>query len=155
LILDEPTTGLDPLREAVFTEWIGRIRAEGRTVLLSSHILAEVEKLCDTVTIIRAGRTVETGSLDQMRHLSRSTVTLTTSADPASLTALAGVHGMASDGHRVTFSVDDAALGEVMNAAATLGIESLVCSPPSLEELFLRHYSQAGAPAPAASGPVR
>jgi ABC-2 type transport system ATP-binding protein len=141
LILDEPTSGLDPLMEAVFTTQIRRLKAEGRTILLSSHILAEVEKLCDTVTIIRAGRAVESGSLADLRHLTRSTVEAVTSTDPASaVEALTGVHGLVRDGHRVAFTVDNAALGAALATLTDLGIESLVCSPPSLEELFLRHY---------------
>ncbi|MDR1293896.1 MAG: ABC transporter ATP-binding protein [Bifidobacteriaceae bacterium] len=155
LILDEPTTGLDPLMEAVFTAWIGRLKADGRTVLLSSHILAEVEKLCDTVTIIRAGRTVESGSLDEMRHLARSSVTVTTRDDPAGLATLPGIHTFTATGHRATFAVDDGALAPVMNATAALGVLSLVCSPPSLEELFLRHYGAAGAPTPVHAGTPR
>ncbi|MGY1622099.1 ATP-binding cassette domain-containing protein [Geodermatophilus sp. SYSU D00965] len=140
LVLDEPTSGLDPLMEAVFTECIGEARAAGRSVLLSSHILAEVEKLCDTVTIIRAGRTVDSGSLAELRHLTRSTVTAVTDADPRPLAGLPGVHGLSVDGDRVTFLVDDADLDGVVRALASLGVRSLVAAPPSLEELFLRHY---------------
>src|SRR5438067_9130761 len=105
-VLDEPTSGLDPLMEAVFTQCVGELRAAGRSVLLSSHILAEVEKLCDRVTIIRAGRTVERGTLDELRHLTRSTVTAVTRADPAPLAGVTGVHDLAVDGHRVRFAVD-------------------------------------------------
>jgi ABC-2 type transport system ATP-binding protein len=140
LVLDEPTSGLDPLMESVFTECVGEARAAGRSVLLSSHILAEVEKLCDTVTIIRAGRTVDSGSLAELRHLTRSTVTAVTDADPRPLAGLPGVHGLSVDGDRVTFLVDDADLDGVLRALASLGVRSLVAAPPSLEELFLRHY---------------
>jgi ABC-2 type transport system ATP-binding protein len=140
LVLDEPTSGLDPLMEAVFTECIGEARTAGRSVLLSSHILAEVEKLCDTVTIIRAGRTVDSGSLAELRHLTRSTVTAVTDADPRPLAGLQGVHGLSVDGDRVTFLVDDAELDGVLRALASLGVRSLAAAPPSLEELFLRHY---------------
>src|SRR4051794_16572746 len=101
LLLDEPTSGLDPLMEAVFTECIAEVRAAGRSVLLSSHILAEVEKLCDRVTIIRNGRTVESGTLDQLRHLTRTSVTAVTERDPAALAGLAGVHGLSVAGNRV------------------------------------------------------
>jgi ABC-2 type transport system ATP-binding protein len=144
LVLDEPTSGLDPLMEEVFTACIGEARAEGRSVLLSSHILAEVEKLCDRVTIIRAGRTVESGTLAELRHLTRSTVTAVTDRDPAPLAGLPGVHHLVVEGGRVTFQVDDARLDTVVQALAGLGVRSLVAAPPSLEELFLRHYGDVG-----------
>jgi len=140
LVLDEPTSGLDPLMEAVFTECIAEAKAAGRSVLLSSHILAEVEKLCDTVTIIRNGRTVETGTLTQLRHLTRNTVTAVTRADPAPLAQLPGVHDLVIDGHRATFLVDNENLELVTRELADLGLHSLVCAPPSLEQLFLQHY---------------
>src|SRR5215207_3819263 len=142
LVLDEPTAGLDPLMEAVFTQCIREARAAGRSVLLSSHILAEVEKLCDTVTIIRAGRTVESGTLDELRHLTRTTVTAVTDGDPAGLADLPGVHDLAAHDGRVTFSVDAAQLGTVVRALGGLGVRSLTSVPPSLEDLFLRHYGE-------------
>src|ERR671919_2265182 len=101
LILDEPTSGLDPLMEAEFQACIREVKAEGRTVLLSSHILAEVEALCDRVSIIRAGRRVEVGSLSELRHLTRTAITAETSAAPAGLAALPGVHGLVVDDHHV------------------------------------------------------
>jgi ABC-2 type transport system ATP-binding protein len=140
LLLDEPTSGLDPLMEAEFSECIAEARAAGRSVLLSSHILAEVEKLCDTVTIIRNGRTVESGTLTQLRHLTRNTVTAVTRDDPAPLARLTGVHDASVDGHRVTFLVDNEHLDAVTGELAALGLQSLVCAPPSLEQLFLQHY---------------
>ncbi|HEY4605251.1 MAG TPA: ABC transporter ATP-binding protein [Blastococcus sp.] len=140
LLLDEPTSGLDPLMEAEFSECITEARAAGRSVLLSSHILAEVEKLCDTVTIIRNGRTVESGTLTQLRHLTRNTVTAVTRDDPAPLARLTGVHDASVDGHRVTFLVDNEHLDAVTGELAALGLQSLVCAPPSLEQLFLQHY---------------
>src|SRR5829696_2873265 len=140
LVLDEPTAGLDPLMEAVFTQCIREARAAGRSVLLSSHILAEVEKLCDTVTIIRNGRTVESGTLEELRHLTRSTVTAETDADPSGLAGHPGVHDLTVSGGRVSFLVDNAALDGVVRELAGLGVRSLVAAPPSLEELFLRHY---------------
>jgi ABC-2 type transport system ATP-binding protein len=142
LVLDEPTAGLDPLMEAAFTQCIRDVRAAGRTVLLSSHILAEVEKLCDTVTIIRGGRTVESGTLDELRHLTRTTVTAVTERDPSGLAGLPGVHDLAAHDGRVTFSVDAATLDAVVRALGTLGVRSLVAAPPSLEDLFLRHYGE-------------
>jgi ABC-2 type transport system ATP-binding protein len=140
LVLDEPTSGLDPLMEAVFNQCIGEVRAQGRSVLLSSHILAEVEKLCDRVTIIRNGRTVESGRLDELRHLTRSSVSVVTERDPAALASQPAVHGLAVTGDRATFLVDNAQLDGVVRSLAELGVRGLVVSPPSLEELFLRHY---------------
>jgi ABC-2 type transport system ATP-binding protein len=140
LVLDEPTSGLDPLMEAVFTECIHEARDAGRSVLLSSHILAEVEKLCDRVTIIRNGRTVEAGTLDELRHLTRSSVTAATERDPSALARLPGVHGLTVHDDRVTFLVDNDSLDTVVRELAALGVRSLVSAPPSLEELFLRHY---------------
>jgi ABC-2 type transport system ATP-binding protein len=139
-LFDEPTSGLDPLMEAVFTQEVRRLREEGRTVLLSSHILAEVEKLCDTVTIIRAGRDVETGTLAELRHLTRSSVTATTRADHAALRDLPGVHDLVSEDGHLSFDVDNTALNDVLPVLAQLGVENLTIAPPSLEELFMRHY---------------
>ena len=140
LILDEPTNGLDPLMEGVFTDCVSEAKGEGRSVLLSSHIFAEVEKLCDTVTIIRDGRTVESGTLTELRHLQRSTITVTIDGDPAVLSAVDGVYELTADGSRVSFGVDEGALPRVMKALAPLGPRGLISTPPSLEELFLRHY---------------
>jgi ABC-2 type transport system ATP-binding protein len=145
LMLDEPTSGLDPLMEEVFGECVIEERRRGRTILLSSHILAEVEALCDRVTIIRAGRTVETGSLSELRHLTRTAVTAEVQRDPNVLADCDGVRGLHVDGHRVTFDVDTAKLDGLMSVLAGLGIRSLTAQPPTLEELFLRHYGAAAA----------
>jgi polyether ionophore transport system ATP-binding protein len=140
LILDEPTSGLDPLMEAVFQEYIRELRAQGRTVLLSSHILAEAEALCDRVSIIRHGRTVQTGSLDELRHLTRTSIAVETARPVTGLEALPGVHDPAfSDGH-VRFDVDSDRLDGVLRHLAGFGVRSLRSAPPTLEELFLRHY---------------
>ncbi|HEY8718619.1 ABC transporter ATP-binding protein [Pengzhenrongella sp.] len=140
LLLDEPTSGLDPIMEAAFTESIREVKAAGRSVLLSSHIFAEVEKLADRVTIIREGVTVEAGTIAQLRHLTRSQVTIAVDTGAARLAALPGVHDLqVLDGH-VTFAVDDAELPTVLAAVASLRPRSIVANPPSLEELFLRHY---------------
>ncbi len=144
LLLDEPTSGLDPLMEDVFRQVIREERGNGRTVLLSSHILAEVEALCDRVTIVRAGRTVETGTLLELRHLSRTSIQAELAAPPAGLAELAGVHDLAVDGDRVRFDVDSAALDTALRALTAAGVRSLVSQPPTLEELFLRHYDAAG-----------
>jgi ABC-2 type transport system ATP-binding protein len=140
LLLDEPTAGLDPLMEAAFRDCVAEERQHGRTVLLSSHILAEAEALSDRVTIIREGRAVETGTLAEMRHLTRDFVDAEL-AGPVSLGGLPGVHDLVTDGLRVRCEVDHAALNEVIGRLHQAGIRSLTCRPPTLEELFLRHYS--------------
>lgn len=139
-LFDEPTSGLDPLMDAVFTDEVRALREQGRTVLLSSHILAEVEKLCDTITIIRAGRDVESGTLTQLRHLTRSTVTATTAADPAALTTAPGVHDLVVDNGRIRFDVDHAEINPVLRLLADADVQDVTITPPSLEELFMRHY---------------
>jgi len=141
LILDEPTSGLDPLMEAVFRECVEEERQAGRTVLLSSHILSEVEALCDRVTIIRAGRTVDSGALADLRHLSRTSVRAELDRPPDGLDSLPGVHDLDIAGHRVSCQVDDGALPEVLRRLAAAGVRSLASQPPTLEELFLRHYT--------------
>ncbi|GAA2704971.1 ATP-binding cassette domain-containing protein [Micromonospora olivasterospora] len=140
LILDEPTSGLDPLMEEVFQHWVGRARDQGRTVLLSSHILGEVEALCDRVTIIRNGRAVETGTLTELRHLQRTSVDADLAGPPHGLADLPGVHDLRIDGHRVRFDVDTPALDGALRRLTEIGVRSLVSRPPTLEELFLRHY---------------
>jgi len=140
LLLDEPTSGLDPIMEAAFTESILEVKADGRSVLLSSHIFAEVERLADRVTIIRDGVTVEAGTIAELRHLTLSQVTVGLDGGVDGLAALPGVHDLRRlDGH-ITFAVDDAELPAVLSAVARLRPRSLVANPPSLEELFLRHY---------------
>jgi ABC-2 type transport system ATP-binding protein len=140
LLLDEPTAGLDPLMEATFRECVTDERRAGRTILLSSHILSEAEALSDRVTIIRDGRAVETGTLAEMRHLTRDVVDAEL-AGPVSLDDLAGVHDLVSDGARLRCEVDQVALNGVLARLTTVGVRSLTCRPPTLEELFLRHYS--------------
>ncbi len=140
LLLDEPTSGLDPLMESVFQDCILDATSEGRTVLLSSHILAEVEKLCDRVTIIRQGRAVQTGTLGEMRHLTRTSITVATDRPIDGLEVIDGVHDVAVDDGHVRFDVDARALDETIRHLSSFGIRSLVSHPPTLEELFLRHY---------------
>ncbi|WP_137725156.1 ABC transporter ATP-binding protein [Prescottella subtropica] len=144
LILDEPTSGLDPLMEAVFQQCITEVSREGRTVLLSSHILAEVESLCDVVTIIRAGRTVQSGTLDELRHLTRTTVSVTTRESSDGLAAVPGVHNVQpvdDQDNGVVFDVDADRLDAVMSVLAGLGVVTITAHPPTLEDLFLREYS--------------
>ena len=140
LLLDEPTSGLDPLKDTVFRECIEEKRREGRTVLLSSHILAEVEALCDRVTIIRTGRTVESGTLADLRHLTRTSIDVETVGEPAGLDALPGVHNLFVEDHRARFDVDTSRLDETLRTVSGLGVRTLTSRPPTLEELFLRHY---------------
>jgi ABC-2 type transport system ATP-binding protein len=140
LILDEPTSGLDPLMEAVFRECIAEERREGRTVLLSSHILAEVEALCDRMSIIRLGRTVDTGTLEELRHLGRTSIAADVTTPPAGLAEMPGVHNFVIDGDRVRLEVDNDRLDAVLPGLVTAGVRSLESRPPTLEELFLRHY---------------
>jgi ABC-2 type transport system ATP-binding protein len=150
-ILDEPTSGLDPLMEAVFTACIQEVRRQGRSVLLSSHILAEVEKLCDTVTIIRRGRVVQAGSLGDLRELTRTRVSASTVRDPRPLQAEPGVHDFVLDRGRVRFTVDNTHLDRVTAHLSHLGLRSLECNPPSLEDLFLRQYGDEPATAAVAA----
>ena len=140
LVLDEPTAGLDPLMEAEFQACIHEVKAEGRTVLLSSHILAEIEALCDRVSIIRAGQRVETGTLSELRHLTRTAITAETVRTPLAFDALPGVHDLVVDDHRVRFDVDSDHLDNAVGRLAELGLVSLTSRPPTLQELFLRHY---------------
>ena len=139
-LLDEPTSGLDPLMETVFQDVVRERRESGRTVLLSSHILSEVEALCDRVTIVRAGRTAESGTLHQLRHLTRTCVVVETSRPVDELAGLPGVHDLSLDGPRTRFSVDQDELNHVLERLVALDVRSLASSPPTLEELFLRHY---------------
>jgi ABC-2 type transport system ATP-binding protein len=144
LILDEPTSGLDPLMEEAFREVIQEEKNRGdRTVLLSSHILSEVEALCDRITIIREGRTVETGTLSDMRHLTRTHIEAELAGSPNGLATMPGVHELRTDGARVVFDVDTDALDPALQTLVKLGVRSLTSQPPTLEELFLRQYTEA------------
>ncbi len=152
MILDEPTSGLDPLMEAVFQDCIREVAAGGRTVLLSRHILAEVEALCDRVSIIRAGRVVESGTLAELRHLTRTTIVAETASPATGLDALPGVDDLQADGLRASFGVEAAHLDGALRHLSGFGVRSLTSKPPTLEELFLRHYgdelAEAGADTP-------
>jgi ABC-2 type transport system ATP-binding protein len=142
LLLDEPTSGLDPLMEEVFRQVIREDQKSfGRTVLLSSHILAEVESLGDRLTIIRAGKAVETGTLADLRHLTRTTITAELSRPADGLSTLSGVHDLRAANSHISMNVDTVALPEVLRHLTDAGVRSLVSQPPTLEELFLRHYN--------------
>lgn len=140
LVLDEPTSGLDPLMEAVFQDHILQAKADGRTVLLSSHVLAEVEALCDRVTIIRLGRTIQSGSLAELRHLTRTSMAVETIRPVTGLDLQPGVHDLLVEDARVRFDVDSEALDGVVRHLSGFGIRAMTSHPPTLEELFLRHY---------------
>jgi ABC-2 type transport system ATP-binding protein len=140
-LLDEPSAGLDPVMDSVFRRHIRRVTGDGATVLLSSHVLSEVEQLCDRITIIRSGTAVETGTLAELRHLTRTRFRITTVAEPAALAALPGVHDVRSNGLGTEFDADASDLGSVLEGLAAAGVTTITAAPPSLEELFLRHYS--------------
>ncbi|WP_392544733.1 ATP-binding cassette domain-containing protein [Oryzobacter telluris] len=142
LVLDEPTSGLDPLMEQVFQEELAALRARGRTVLLSSHILSEVERACDRVSIVRAGQVVDTGSLAELRHLTRTRVRAVLRDAPslAEIASWPGTHDVAVEGDTLTCSVEAAHLGELVAALGSRGVTGLTCQPPTLEELFLSRY---------------
>ena len=145
LLLDEPTSGLDPLMENVFQQCVTEARDRGVTVLLSSHILAETEALCERVTIIQAGRTVESGSLESMRHLSRTSIKAEMIGDPGDVSRISGVEDVSIEGNTLRAQVDSESLGELIRVLGDAGVRSLISQPPSLEELFLRHYTTNGA----------
>jgi len=139
-LFDEPTSGLDPLKDEVFRDCVREAVADGRSVLLSSHTLSEVEALCDRVTIIRQGRTVESGSLSELRHLTRTSIRAETARPVVGFGDHPGVHDLEIDGLRVRCEVDTARLDEVLRRLLDFELTSLTCTPPTLEELFLRHY---------------
>jgi len=147
-LLDEPTSGLDPLMEDAFRGCVRELRDQGRAVLLSSHILSEAEALSDRVSIIRAGRVVESGPLEQLRHLTRTSVTADVASVPPGLELLPGVHDVVVADHRVSAQVEPSGLAALMQALTVAGLHGLTSRPPTLEDLFLRHY---GAPTGEAS----
>ncbi|HZN70381.1 MAG TPA: ABC transporter ATP-binding protein [Micromonosporaceae bacterium] len=142
-ILDEPTSGLDPLMEAAFQQTVREVASNGATVLLSSHIFSEVEALCSRVSIIREGVTVESGTLAELRHLTRTSIAVETAEPITGLAGLAGVHDLVADTTRATFDVDSTELAGVLRHLATFDVRSLTSHPPTLEELFMRHYGDA------------
>lgn len=139
-ILDEPTSGLDPLMERVFQECVLEAKAEGKSVLLSSHILSEVERLCDKVSIIREGKIIESGSLDELRHLTRTILHVETKEPMLELDGVKGVHDIEKEDQTVTFHVDTEEMDHVMKYVSQYGIVKLESAPPTLEDLFMRHY---------------
>ena len=150
LIMDEPTAGLDPLITSVFRKCVNEARAEGRTVLMSSHILADVEALCDRMTIIREGRTVESGTLAELRHLQRVSMSVQTERGISGLAELPGVHALHTEDGRAEFQVDAEAVGAVLSHLTQFGVESFTSTPPTLEDLFMRYYGDSDGTAPSA-----
>ncbi|MEU8047452.1 ABC transporter ATP-binding protein [Micromonospora echinofusca] len=153
-VLDEPTSGLDPLMEAVFQDEVRQLKRDGATVLLSSHVLAEVEALCDRVSIIREGRTVESGTLTELRHLTRTAVTVETARPATGLDALPGVHDVREVDGRIHLEVEPAHLDELLGHLVRFGVRALTSAPPTLEELFLRHYGDERAARASVAGPA-
>jgi len=139
-IFDEPTSGLDPLMESIFQEEVEKLKSAGKSILLSSHILSEVERLADKVVIIRQGEIVETGTLDELRYLTRSTVEMETRGDISTMGDIAGVFDFEQDGNKATFSAEQQHLNEILLAAGKLDVIKFDSSPPTLEDLFMRHY---------------
>lgn len=139
-LLDEPTSGLDPLMEMVFQECVAEVKKSGKTVFLSSHILSEVEALCDRVSIIRNGQIVESGTLTDLRHLTRITVSVETEIEAKGLSELNGIYDVFQEGRKYRFSADSDSITAIMRFLLPLGIKSLTIEPPSLEELFMYHY---------------
>src|SRR5699024_7826165 len=143
LVLDEPTAGLDPLMESVFQQTIREMKDAGRTVLLSSHILAQVEALADRISIVRQGRIVETGSLSELRHMTRTTIVAETDRPAQHLAELPGVHDLTEEPGTVQFRLDGDRANDAMQALAALGVQSLVAHPRTLEQLLMRYYGDA------------
>ncbi|GAA0309045.1 ABC-2 type transport system ATP-binding protein [Gracilibacillus halotolerans] len=139
-ILDEPTSGLDPLMEQIFQESVLELKEQGKSVLLSSHILSEVEKLCDRVGIIRQGEIIESGTLEELRHLTRINFVVETKERIVGLESLNGIHEIEQLGDTLSFQVDSSYIDEVIRHISQFGIQKLESTPPTLEDLFMRHY---------------
>lgn len=143
-IFDEPTSGLDPLNEEIFQKRVEELKQAGKSILLSSHILSEVERMCDRIGIVRQGKIIETGSLEEMRHLTRTVIQVQAKASLDAINQLAGVHDVKSDSNqqnKISFAVDSEQLGSIMTFLAAKEIISLQSTPPTLEDLFLRYYN--------------
>lgn len=143
-ILDEPTSGLDPLMERVFQECVMDAKNEGKSILLSSHILSEVERLCDKVGIIRQGQIIETGTLDELRHLTRTSLLVETKQPIPALGNVNGVRDIVMKDQALSFQVDTGELDNVMKYISQFGIVKLESAPPTLEDLFMSHYEGVG-----------
>ncbi|MDI6723774.1 MAG: ABC transporter ATP-binding protein [Methanobacterium sp.] len=139
-IFDEPTLGLDPLMEGLFRQYVRKLKKEGKTILLSSHILSEVEALCDRVSIIREGQIIETGTFEELRHLTRTSITVDTHKPIIGLENLEGIHNLTLKGNHAQFSVNAEKIDSVLKYLTQFGVISLLSAPPTLEELFIRYY---------------
>lgn len=139
-ILDEPTSGLDPLMERNFQKCVLDVKKQGKSVLLSSHILSEVEKVCDRVAIIRQGQIIERGTLDEMRHLTRTKIKVTTKETLIGVENIKGVHNIIQNDNSLEFQADSEEIGNIISYLSTFEILKLECAPPTLEDLFMRHY---------------
>ncbi|MCO8291338.1 ABC transporter ATP-binding protein [Tetragenococcus halophilus] len=139
-IFDEPTSGLDPLMGTIFQEEVQKMKDAGKTILLSSHILSEVEHLADKIVIIRQGEIVESGSLEEMRHLTRPTITLVTEQDVSQMAKINGVHNFQQNDNQAVFSAENKYLNDILFQASKLGVKKFESTPPTLEDLFMRHY---------------
>ncbi|WP_244440915.1 ABC transporter ATP-binding protein [Neobacillus jeddahensis] len=140
-IFDEPTSGLDPLMEAVFQEEVEKLKGQGKSILLSSHILSEVERLCDRVAIIRQGEVIETGTLEELRHLTRYQYRITTKENPVGLKQVSGVHDLVINGNQAVFQADSDRIDAILEAIVPYHVVKLASVPPTLEALFMRHYT--------------
>jgi len=143
-ILDEPTSGLDPLMEQVFQKYVLELKNKGKGIFLSSHIMSEVEKLCDRIAIIKEGTIVETGTLDEMRHLTRMSMTIQTETPIEGLAQVKGVHEIMEHQGGLTFQVDSDNISGVVSYIGKFGVKKLESAPPTLEDLFMRHYNTNG-----------
>ena len=143
-ILDEPTSGLDPLMEGIFQQCVMEVKQAGKSVLLSSHILSEVEQLCDKVSIIRQGKIIETGTLAELRHLTRTDITVQTERPIQGLKNNHNIHDIRQTSEGLSFCVDTEALGSVIEEVSRYGIVNMSCIPPTLEQLFMSHYKEGG-----------
>lgn len=139
-LLDEPTSGLDPLMENIFQEYVMEAKENGKSILLSSHILSEVEKLCDKVSIIREGKIIESGSLEDLRHLTRNRMTIQTEKPIENLSEVPGIHDVEERDGLIHFHVDSEELDNIIKYISPFGIMKLESAPPTLEDLFMRHY---------------
>jgi len=141
-IFDEPTLGLDPLMKGIFRKEVKKLKMEGATVLLSSHVLSEVEALCDRISIIKEGEIIESGTFDELRHLTRTTIIVDTIQPPHGLEEIAGVHNLTLEGTHAHFSVDAERIGSVLKYLTKFDVHSIISTPPTLEELFMRYYGE-------------
>jgi ABC-2 type transport system ATP-binding protein len=141
-IFDEPTSGLDPLMESVFQRYVDVLKKENKTVFLSSHILSEVERLCDVISIIREGEIVETGTLEELRYLTHSQIIIETEKAIPDLGKQEGVYDVSVDGNKIQFNFDTSHYSDLLKYISAYNVTSLESVPQTLEDLFMRHYEK-------------